>query len=123
MKIGLMILVLFVFGFMAQAQELPKNWQKRAGRAYTAKDGWVISIVKIKAKEYSDSRKMAMDTAKFLASNLLKIRLGLDTLQYPVYEVLDEENLFDTKGNLFVCYVAIKAKNYLVDMKKKTPED
>lgn len=118
-----MILVLFIFGSMTQAQRLPTNWQKKAGRAYSAKNGWVVSIAKGEATEYSKTKKMAKDSAEAMANRLLKDKLKLDTLENLVYETLNEDNTFNEPANKYVYFIAIRAKNYLSDAKKKSPED
>lgn len=122
MKICLMILVLFIFGFMAQAQVLPEGWQDKSDTVF--KQGtWVISIAKVRATGYVESRNRAMDTARAKANKFLKSKLKNDTLQFPIYELIDDEVRYDTDSNCFVYRVAIRAKNCLFDMKKKPPKD
>jgi len=117
-----MILVLFVFSSVVQAQELPEGWQDKPDTVFK-QGAWVISIAKVRAVGYTDSRNRAMDTARIRANKFLKIRLKPDTLQFPIYELIDDEVRYDTDSNCFVYRVAIKAKNCLFDMKKKPPED
>lgn len=99
----LIVLFVFVANFIAgQAQELPKDWHKKADTAYVEKD-YFVGIAKGKSINLAMSKKIALFDAKGEVKKILK-----DKTMSISYEEIDTKTFKD--GNFYIYYVAIKVK-------------
>jgi len=121
MKWFLFILVLVASSFIAQAQELPEDWDKQADTAYVEKDS-VVGIAKGKSTDWNTSKSIALMNAKFEILRLLKLQemtTGLDIIDDKCYTSTNDDGY-----KVYTYHVAIKIKKpYQLKIKQVKFED